>query len=148
MMVARVGSGLELEASLDLQPGVAGEVAHIPQGVRLAFEEGHNDGATGGQEWEGVMEEGDKEGLVVADLAIYVGGFAADVGKVEDDSVWRGVGNGFWQWFCSVDAVDELVSDDFHVLLISVFIVLFRRRFGDGLDVSRGVRVLVQNFLL
>lgn len=37
MVVARVGQGLEAEAALDLQAGMAAEVADVPKRVRLAF---------------------------------------------------------------------------------------------------------------
>ncbi len=46
--VAGVRGGLEAEAALDLQAGVAAEVADVPQRVRLALEQRDDDGAAGG----------------------------------------------------------------------------------------------------
>lgn len=115
MVVARVRDHLEAETVLELEPRVAGEVADVPEGVGLALEEGDDDGAAAGEgrggRGEGALEEGDEELLVVADLAVDVGGLAADVGEVEDDSVVGGAGDGGRE-LCGVDAVDELVVVD------------------------------------
>lgn len=125
MVIARVRGGLEAKAALELQPRVAAEVADVPEGVRLALEEGDDDGATSGEgrggRAEGALEEGDEELLVVADLAVDVGRFAADVGEVEDDSVVGGAGDGGRE-LCSVDVVDELVVDGLALLCVGVLV--------------------------
>ena len=113
MVITWVHVRLKAKAPLHLQAAVPAEVAHVPERVGLAFEEGDDDTAAWG-EWGGgggargcdALEEGDEELLVVADLAVYVGGFAADVGEVEDDVVEGGAGEG-WSEFGSVDVVDE-----------------------------------------
>lgn len=83
MVVARVRRGLEAEAPLDLQAGVAGEVADIPESVWLALKQGDDDGAAGREREQRAPEEVDEELLVVADLAVDVGALAADMGEVE-----------------------------------------------------------------
>lgn len=83
MVVLWVCGGLEAEAALDLQAGVAAQIADVPQGVRLPVEECDDDGAAGREGQQRAREEVDEELLVVADLAVDVGGFAADVGEVE-----------------------------------------------------------------
>lgn len=167
MAVARVGRRLEAEAAVDLEPRVAGEVADVPEGVGLALEEGDDDGAPRGEGAEGVVEEGDEEGLVVADLAVDVGGLAADVGEVEEDAGGgRARGRGGEGPGC-VDAVDDLVlcSDAYNAaglvwfLCVIVLVLLFfffllvvglrwRRRGGrDGCDVLEGVGILFRELV-
>lgn len=69
------------------------QILHVPQRVRLAGEERHEDltlprgvGTVAGREqgWAG-SEEADEEFLVRADLAVDVGAETAGVGEVEDD---------------------------------------------------------------
>lgn len=114
VVVARISRRLEAKAALELEPRVAAEVADVPEGVGLTLEEGDDDGAAAGEgrggRGEGALEEGDEELLVVADLAVNVCGFAADVGEVEDDAVVGGAGDGGRE-LCGVDVVDELVVD-------------------------------------
>lgn len=81
--VARERGGLEAEAALDLQAGVARQIAHVPQRVRLALEQRDDNGAARRERELRALEEGDEELLVVAHLPVDVGGLAADVGEVE-----------------------------------------------------------------
>lgn len=115
VVVARVRGRLEAKAALELEPRVAAEVADVPEGVGLALEDGDDDGAAAGEgcggRGEGALEEGDEELLVVADLAVDVGGLSADVGEIEDDSVVGGACDGGRE-LCGVDVVDELVVVD------------------------------------
>lgn len=128
VVIARVRVCLKSEAALELEAGVAAEVADVPEGVGLALEEGDDDRAAaskGGRgRGEGALEEGDEQLLVVADLAVDVCGLAADVGEVEDDSVVGDAGDGGRE-LGSVDVVDKLVVDDLALLGIdSVGIVV------------------------
>lgn len=170
--VPRIRRGGEGEAALDLQAGVAGEVAHVPEGVGLALEKGDDDGATrlGGQGAQGRGEEGHEQGLVVADLAVHVGRLAADVGEVEEYAGRRGPRAGGGEGLGGVDVVDDLGGRLRRgpawrwrrrcLLLFRLVLVLVipwfpavlalllgraRRRPGQhGLHVLRSVRVLLQ----
>lgn len=83
VVVAGVRGRLEAEAPLDLQPGVARQVADVPERVGLSLEQRDDNGTAGGKREQGALEEVDEELLVVADLPVDVGGFATDVGEVE-----------------------------------------------------------------
>lgn len=123
MVIARVRVCLKSKAALELEAGVAAEVADVPEGVGLALEEGDDDGAAagerGGGRGEGALEEGDEQLLVVADLAVDVCGLAADVGEVEDDSVVGDAGDGGRE-LGGVDVVDQLVVDDGCLALLGI----------------------------
>lgn len=96
-MIAGISSRLKAEATVYLKLRMAGEVADVPEGVRLALEERDDYGATGsegGGASDSALEEGNDELLVSADLAVHVGGLAADVGEVEDDVVVLLAGDG------------------------------------------------------
>lgn len=109
MPVPGVRARLEAKAALDLEPGVAREVADVPEGVGLALEERDDDCGARRQGGDGALEEGHEEGLVVAHLTVDVGGLAADVGEVEDDAVEPGGPREGGGELGRVDVVEELV---------------------------------------
>lgn len=108
VLIPRVSTGLEAEATLDLQTSVTGQIAHVPEGVWLTIEERDDDGGAGGQGWYGALEEGDEEGLVMADLAVHVCGLASDVGEVEDYAIEGCASDGVGE-FGGIDVVEEFV---------------------------------------
>lgn len=74
---------METKTPLDLQARVTSQIADVPKGVGLALEQCDDNGTAGSEAEQGAFEELDEEFLVIADLPVDVGGFAANVGKIE-----------------------------------------------------------------
>lgn len=117
MFIPRVRVAAEPKAALDLQAGVAREVLYVPQRVGLAFKERHDDGAAVVERGEDALEKRDEEFLVVAYLAVDVGGFAAYMGEVEEDAGKASAEQGRGKRFCCVGVVEEFVVGGAELLL-------------------------------
>ena len=66
----------------------------FPERVGLAFEQSDNNAAMGREGAQGAAKEGHEELLIVANLTVDIGGFAADMGEIEEDVIVDGAGYG------------------------------------------------------
>lgn len=130
---------------------MAAQIPNVPQRIRLALEQRHDDGAARCEARFGAAEEADEEFLVIPDLAVHVGGLPADVGEVEQDAIHgrfldRLVLPLLWQHYVlgrDLTVAGRLFHKRAHLGRINVVEELRTRRLNRG-DVGFGVGIFLE----